>query len=48
MIVSGLGPDSVDWEVVEGLLEAAYRSVAPSRAIKLLDETKQAKSNKRK
>jgi len=27
----------VDWAVVEGLLEAGYRAVAPKRAIKALD-----------
>ena len=27
----------VDWGVVEGLLEAGYRAVAPKRAIKALD-----------
>lgn len=29
---------SVDWDVVAGLLEDGYRSVAPKRAIKKLDE----------
>jgi len=28
---------TVDWEMVEGLLEAGYRSVAPKRALKQLD-----------
>jgi len=27
----------IDWEVVAGLLEEGYRTVAPKRAIKLLD-----------
>jgi hypothetical protein len=29
----------VDWDVVAGLLEEGYRSVAPARALKALDET---------
>ena len=28
----------IDWELIAGLLEEAYRSVAPKRALKLLDE----------
>ena len=30
--------DGVDWEMVESLLLEGYRSVAPKRALKLLDE----------
>lgn len=29
----------VDWDTVAGLLEQGYRSVAPKRALKLLDES---------
>lgn len=28
----------IDWNLVTGLLEAGYRSVAPKRALKILDE----------
>jgi len=37
VLLDGKGSAKVDWDVVAGLLEDGYRSVAPKRALKALD-----------
>ena len=39
VLIGGKGASKVDWGVVEGLLEDGYRSVAPKRALKALDDS---------